>query len=73
LAEALLLETVLNSGLKTPRKIISTPKIERHIAYIDARLEEYNAALAKEDGDSSEKNIEKKIKNTLFKSKTPWP
>jgi hypothetical protein len=39
------------------------------IAYIDARLEEYNAALAKEDGDSSEKK-KKKIKNTLFKSKT---
>jgi hypothetical protein len=30
-------------------------QIERHIAYIDARLEEYNAVLAKEDGDSSEK------------------
>jgi hypothetical protein len=42
-------------------------------SHIDARLEEYNAALAKEDGDSSRKNIEKKIKNTLFKSKTPWP
>jgi hypothetical protein len=33
-------------------------KIERHIAYIDARLEEYNAALAK-DGDSSEKKHRK--------------
>jgi hypothetical protein len=30
-------------------------KTERHIAYIDARLEEYNAALAKEDGDTSRK------------------
>ncbi|WP_426092995.1 transposase, partial [Flavobacterium sp. DSR3-2] len=38
-------------------------KIERHIAYIDARLEEYNAALAKEDGDVLEKQIiAKKIK-----------
>jgi transposase len=38
-------------------------KIERHIAYIDARLEEYNLALAKEDGDTTEKeNISKKIK-----------
>jgi transposase len=38
-------------------------KIERHIAYIDARLEEYNAALAKEDGDALEKqSIAKKIK-----------
>jgi antitoxin component of MazEF toxin-antitoxin module len=41
------------------KKIISTPTIERHIAYIDARLEEYNAALAKEDGDSSEKKHRK--------------
>ncbi|MFM2292727.1 MAG: hypothetical protein RIS29_2540 [Bacteroidota bacterium] len=38
-------------------------KIERHIAYIDARLEEYNSALAKEDGDVLEKQIiAKKIK-----------
>jgi transposase len=38
-------------------------KIERHIAYIDARLEEYNGALAKEDGDEiQKKDIEKKIK-----------
>jgi transposase len=46
-------------------------KIDRHIAYIDARLEEYNAALAKEDGDTAEKkNIEKKIrKHTSQKQK----
>ena len=38
-------------------------KIERHIAYIDARLEEYNAALAKEDGDTIDKEtLVKKIK-----------
>lgn len=38
-------------------------KIERHIAYIDAKLEEYNTALAKEDGDESEKkSLETKIK-----------
>ena len=38
-------------------------KIERHIAYIDARLEEYNSVLAKEDGDVLEKQIiAKKIK-----------
>lgn len=38
-------------------------KIERHIAYIDARLEEYNAILAQEDGDASQKeSIAKKIK-----------
>ena len=38
-------------------------KIERHIAYNDARLQEYNNALAKEDGDVLEKQIvEKKIK-----------
>ncbi|WP_426064402.1 IS1182 family transposase [Flavobacterium sp. DSP2-3-1] len=46
-------------------------KIERHIAYIDARLQEYNAALAKEDGDVLEKQIiEKKIKkHTIQKQK----
>jgi transposase len=46
-------------------------KIERHIAYIDARLEEYNSALAKEDGDVLEKKlIEKKIKkHTIQKQK----
>ena len=46
-------------------------KIERHIAYIDARLQEYNAALAKEDGDEAEKkSIDKKIKkHTLQKQK----
>lgn len=32
-------------------------KIERHIAYIDARLEEYNLAIAKEDRDTVEKQI----------------
>ncbi|TDD96223.1 IS1182 family transposase [Flavobacterium cellulosilyticum] len=46
-------------------------KIERHIAYIDARLQEYNAALAKEDGDSeNNKIITKKIqKHTNQKQK----
>uniref|UniRef100_UPI0040473C02 transposase n=1 Tax=Flavobacterium sp. TaxID=239 RepID=UPI0040473C02 len=46
-------------------------KIERHIAYIDARLEEYNSALAKEDGDVIEKEIlVKKInKHTVQKKK----
>jgi transposase len=46
-------------------------KIERHIAYIDARLEEYNAALAKEDGDEGEKEtIAKKVKkHTVQKQK----
>ena len=38
-------------------------KIERHIAYIDARHEQYNSALAKEDGAVLEKQIiAKKIK-----------
>jgi transposase len=42
-------------------------KIERHIAYIDARLEEYNKALAQEDGDSTEKQaIAKKIKKHII-------
>jgi len=46
-------------------------KIERHIAYIDAKMEEYNATLAKEDGDAIEKEIiEKKIqKHTTQKQK----
>jgi transposase len=46
-------------------------KIERHIAYIDAKLEEYNLALAKEDGDVMEKqSIAKKIKkHSLQKQK----
>ena len=46
-------------------------KIERHIAYIDARLEEYNATLAKEDGDAIQKKVLlKKInKNNLQKQK----
>lgn len=45
-------------------------KIERHIAYIDARLEEYNAALAKEDGDAIEKElIVKKIKKHTIQKK----
>ena len=29
-------------------------KIERHIAYIDAKLEEYNKALADADNDNKE-------------------
>ncbi|CAM3974812.1 hypothetical protein FLSI110296_06535 [Flavobacterium sinopsychrotolerans] len=33
-------------------------KIERHIAYIDAKLEEYNSALAKKDGDILENKLE---------------
>jgi len=46
-------------------------KIERHIAYIDARLEEYNKALAQEDGDLEQKQIiTKKIKkHTIQKQK----
>lgn len=45
-------------------------KIERHIAYIDTRLEEYNLALAKEDGDAIEKElIVKKIKKHTVQKK----
>lgn len=46
-------------------------KIERHIAYIDARLEEYALALSKEDGDTDNKKvITKKInKHRLQKQK----
>ena len=46
-------------------------KIEKHIAYIDAKLEEYNLVLSKEDGDAIDKeNIAKKIeKHTAQKKK----
>ncbi|WP_348636635.1 transposase [Mariniflexile litorale] len=46
-------------------------KIERHIAYIDARLEEYALALSKQDGDTNNKKvITKKIsKHRLQKQK----
>jgi len=36
-------------------------KIERHLAYIDAKLDEYNKALAEADGDNK-KTIEEEIK-----------
>ena len=37
-------------------------KIERHIAYIDAKLDEYNNVLASEDGDSvASKEVKEKI------------
>ena len=46
-------------------------KIERHVAYIDAQLEQYASALAKEDGDTdNKKDITKKIaKHRLQKQK----
>jgi len=45
-------------------------KIERYIALIDAKLEEYNLALAKEDGDSLEhQTIEKKVKKHQVQKK----
>lgn len=46
-------------------------KTERHIAYIDARLEQYALALSKEDGDTDNKKvITKKIsKHRLQKQK----
>lgn len=45
-------------------------KIERHIAYIDARLEEYNQALAKQDGDAIDKELlVKKIKKHTIQKK----
>lgn len=46
-------------------------KIERHIAYIDAKLEEYNSILAQEDGDSEKKKeTQDKIdKHLLHKAK----
>lgn len=46
-------------------------KIERHIAYIDAKLEEYNHILAQEDGDFAvRKEAQQKIeKHLLHKAK----
>lgn len=46
-------------------------KIERHLTYIDSKLDEYNAILAKEDGDSeSKKEAETKIQKHLeYKAK----
>lgn len=46
-------------------------KIERHIAYIDQKLKQYNQALAKEDGDKAEKKslITKIKKHKLQKQK----
>lgn len=42
-------------------------KIERHIAYIDDKLKQYNDALAKEDGDvEQKKSMEQKIKKHLL-------
>jgi hypothetical protein len=44
-----------------PKKTILIPT-KCHIAYIDARLDEYNATLAKEDGDVQKQSIAKKKK-----------
>ena len=45
-------------------------KIERHLAYIDAKLDEYSKLLAAEDGDSQAKNEAKeKIQNHLNQRK----
>lgn len=46
-------------------------KIERHIAYIDAKLEEYAGILAREDGDAGQKKDikEKVIKHRAQKAK----
>lgn len=42
-------------------------KIERHIAYIDAKLEEYSGILAAEDGDETQKGeAKKKIERHLL-------
>ncbi len=42
-------------------------KIDRHLAYIEAKLEEYNAILSQEDGDIEQKQkAQKKIEEHLF-------
>lgn len=44
-------------------------KIERHLAYIEAKLEEYNTILAKEDGDTDKKELAKNKINEHLKQK----
>ena len=44
-------------------------KIERHIAYIDARLEEYNKILSSEDQDSLSESETKEIQTKIKKLK----
>ena len=44
-------------------------KIERHIAYIDARLEEYNKMLSSEDQDSLSESETKEIQTKIKKHK----
>ncbi len=42
-------------------------KIDRHLAYIESKLDEYNAILAQEDGDAEQKtNAQKKIEEHLL-------
>jgi hypothetical protein len=67
------LVTAPNLEPKPKKNNFNPNKIERHIAYIDARLDEYNAILAKEDGDVHEKqSIAKKIKKHSIKQKIHW-
>jgi hypothetical protein len=66
------LVTAPNLEQNSKKNNFNPNKIERHIAYIDARLDEYNATLAKEDGDVHEKqSIAKKIKHSI-QNKTHW-
>jgi hypothetical protein len=51
------LVTAPNLEPKLKKNNFNPNKIERHIAYIDARLDEYNATLAKEDGDVHENKV----------------
>src|SRR5699024_11711754 len=50
------------------KKNYNQAKIDRHLAYIEAKLEEYNAILASEDGDvkvkeKAKKKIEKHLEH----------
>lgn len=46
-------------------------KVERHIAYIDSKLEEYSGILASEDGDADKKKKRRtKLKNTSYNVKS---
>src|SRR5690606_4575435 len=42
-------------------------KIERHIAYIDQKLDEYNTLLASEDGDNLPEESKQEIENKVAK------
>ena len=60
----------LNLEPKTPKRTITIKrKIERHLAYIESKVEEYNNALSTADQDQKEELNAKIDKQNLHKSK----